>query len=341
MDDLDITIEEYIQLMADKARGCDKTFNWETARYGNVYYDDFDPFIDFETDFPAIIYNDASTSNQNVSSEPTVSIYNAIKSDIDFHISFFYSEDEDYTFIYNKDSSSYKLIPANDLNPKPVNDYVEINIESSSKNINVKPMDSVIRISKDTTPIEFDENIETYHDTQEVQENEVFQDMQLIQKLRDDQKGMKKVVEDMLGIEEQIFEKKSRKQVDLLSYKLILSSNVGSLGLVFGVYGVKVIRIKVNVFAWRLRLDSLPTRLNLSLRDLEIPSIVCHLCNVAVESTSHLLFSCSLARQVRSKLMCWWELDDPEIRLYDEWLNWLNNIRLSKNLKDVLEGVSM
>nr|GFA33352.1 hypothetical protein [Tanacetum cinerariifolium] len=34
MDDPNIIMEEYIQLMADKARGRDKTFNWETATYG-------------------------------------------------------------------------------------------------------------------------------------------------------------------------------------------------------------------------------------------------------------------------------------------------------------------
>ncbi|GKD08286.1 hypothetical protein Tco_1187971 [Tanacetum coccineum] len=96
MDDPNITMEEYIQLMNDKARGRDQMFNWETAMYGKVYCEDLDSFIEFETDFPAIVYNDASSSNQNVSSEPTVSIYNAIKSDIDFHISFSDSEDEDY-----------------------------------------------------------------------------------------------------------------------------------------------------------------------------------------------------------------------------------------------------
>nr|GEV91256.1 hypothetical protein [Tanacetum cinerariifolium] len=126
--------------MADKARGRDQTFNWETATYGKEYYDDLDSFTDFETDFPAIVYNDASKSIHNVSFEPTVSIYNAIKSDINFHISFFDSEDEDYTFIYNKESSSYKLMHANDLKPEPVNDYVEINIESCSENIDVKPI---------------------------------------------------------------------------------------------------------------------------------------------------------------------------------------------------------
>ncbi|GJT87019.1 zf-CCHC domain-containing protein [Tanacetum coccineum] len=136
MDDPNITMEEYIQLMADKARGRHQTFNWETATY-----------------------------NKYVSFKPTVSIYNEIKDDTDFHISFSNSEDEDYTFIYNKDSSSYKLIPVNDLKPEPTNEHVEINTESCSENIYVKPMDSVICINKDTTPIEFDENIETNHDT--------------------------------------------------------------------------------------------------------------------------------------------------------------------------------
>ncbi|GJU37874.1 hypothetical protein Tco_1186228 [Tanacetum coccineum] len=72
MDDPNITMEEYIQLMADKARGRDQTFNWETATYGKVYCEDLDSFTDFDTDFPAIVYNDILTSNQNVSSEPTV-----------------------------------------------------------------------------------------------------------------------------------------------------------------------------------------------------------------------------------------------------------------------------
>ncbi|GJR55719.1 MAK10-like protein [Tanacetum coccineum] len=116
MDDPDITMEEYIQLMADKAQS-----------------------RDFETNFPAIVYND--TSNQNVSSKPTVSIYNAIKGNIDFNISFSDSDDEDYTFIYNKNSLSHKLIHVDDLKPESLNDYVEINNESCSDNIIIKPLD--------------------------------------------------------------------------------------------------------------------------------------------------------------------------------------------------------
>ncbi|GJS04195.1 hypothetical protein Tco_0320703 [Tanacetum coccineum] len=81
MDDPNITMEEYIKLQAEKAQ-----------RH-------------FEVEFPAIVYNDALTSNENVLSKPPVSIYNEIKADIDFSISFSDFEDEDYTFICDKDFS--------------------------------------------------------------------------------------------------------------------------------------------------------------------------------------------------------------------------------------------
>ncbi|GJU45478.1 hypothetical protein Tco_1202744 [Tanacetum coccineum] len=139
MDESDLTMEEYIEFQAEKARRRGQTFNWETATYGK-------------------------TSYQNVSSEPTVSIYNAIKANIDFSISFSDFEDEDYTVIYNKDSFSCKIIPVNDLKPGPVNEHVEINTESCLENIDIKPTESVTCINKEITPIEFNENLETNND---------------------------------------------------------------------------------------------------------------------------------------------------------------------------------
>ncbi|GJT88085.1 RNA-directed DNA polymerase, eukaryota [Tanacetum coccineum] len=59
---------------------------------------------------------------------------------------------------------------------------------------------------------------------------------------------------------------------------------------------VKVVPIKVNIHAWKVCLDKLPTRLNLSIRGIDIPSILCPICNSYVESSSHIFFSCSLAR---------------------------------------------
>nr|GEU84207.1 hypothetical protein [Tanacetum cinerariifolium] len=100
---------------------------------------------------------------------------------------------------------------------------------------------------------------------------------------------------------------------------------------------VKVIPIKVNIHAWRVCLEKIPTRLNLSLRGIDIPSISCPLYNLAVESTSYIFFSCPLARQVRSKVMRWWELEDNSINCYGEWLNCLVNTHLPKHLKTFLE----
>ncbi|GJW74000.1 RNA-directed DNA polymerase, eukaryota [Tanacetum coccineum] len=61
---------------------------------------------------------------------------------------------------------------------------------------------------------------------------------------------------------------------------------------------VKVMPIKINVFAWRVRLDKLPVRLNLSLKGIDISTIVCFLCHASIESGSHIFFSCPVARHL-------------------------------------------
>ncbi|GKB53147.1 RNA-directed DNA polymerase, eukaryota [Tanacetum coccineum] len=51
---------------------------------------------------------------------------------------------------------------------------------------------------------------------------------------------------------------------------------------------VKEIPIKINVFAWRVQKDRLPTRLNLSRRGIDIQSMVCPNYDLGVQSVSHL-----------------------------------------------------
>ncbi|GJS22452.1 RNA-directed DNA polymerase, eukaryota [Tanacetum coccineum] len=103
---------------------------------------------------------------------------------------------------------------------------------------------------------------------------------------------------------------------------------------------VKVVPIKINIFAWKVCLDKLPTRLNLSLCGIDIPSIICPICSLAGESCSHLLFSCSMARLLWRKVARWWDFDIPEFSSYEDWIAWFNSIQISKVVKDVLEGVS-
>ncbi|GJY66433.1 hypothetical protein Tco_0468671, partial [Tanacetum coccineum] len=87
-------------------------FNWETAKYGNIWYDeDIHDLRSVEIEFPAIAFND-ELSSKTLSHEPTVS---SLNDEIDFRVLFDDSDDEDYTVIFDKNSFSYKKISASDL----------------------------------------------------------------------------------------------------------------------------------------------------------------------------------------------------------------------------------
>ncbi|GJW57332.1 RNA-directed DNA polymerase, eukaryota [Tanacetum coccineum] len=68
---------------------------------------------------------------------------------------------------------------------------------------------------------------------------------------------------------------------------------------------IKYVPIKVNVHAWKVKMDSLPTRFNLSRRGIDIESIMCSICSKGVESSSHLFFSCSMVRLLARKITHW------------------------------------
>ncbi|GJX24985.1 hypothetical protein Tco_0231281 [Tanacetum coccineum] len=127
MDDSNITMEEYIRLEEEKAQKSGKVFNWETAKYGKIWYDeDVHDLRSIETEFPAIVFNDNFKSNETLFCKPTVSSINNNK--IDFRISFDKSDDEDYMVIFDKNSFSYKIISTNDLKTDSENDNEKVNI---------------------------------------------------------------------------------------------------------------------------------------------------------------------------------------------------------------------
>ncbi|GKB40645.1 cytochrome P450, partial [Tanacetum coccineum] len=95
----------------------------------------------------------------------------------------------------------------------------------------------------------------------------------------------------------------------------------------------------VNILAWKVCLDKLPTRLNLSLRGIDIHSIICPNCGLAGESCSHLFYSCNLAQTLWRKIARWWEIDIPDFSCYEEWIAWFKTTRFSKAQKEMLEGV--
>ncbi|GJZ99917.1 hypothetical protein Tco_0672468 [Tanacetum coccineum] len=170
MNDPNITMEEYIRLEEEKAQSRGETFNWQTTTFGRIrhYYEEerftnfeeeFSAIVlgkikgnlfdseqggimgeyddereDFETEFPAIVFN--NTSDTTPPCEPTVRPLN--ENQIDYRISLDESDDEDYTVIFDENSFSYKIISVNDLktdsedgngnmptSPKPTVDYFD------------------------------------------------------------------------------------------------------------------------------------------------------------------------------------------------------------------------
>ncbi|GKB62176.1 RNA-directed DNA polymerase, eukaryota, reverse transcriptase zinc-binding domain protein [Tanacetum coccineum] len=96
----------------------------------------------------------------------------------------------------------------------------------------------------------------------------------------------------------------------------------------------KIIPRKVNIFFWRLRLDRLPHRLNLSRRGLDITSIMCPVCSNGVESNKHLFFYCAVASNIWRLVRIWCDMSIPILNSHSDWLDWIENLRISNALKE-------
>nr|GFA04216.1 RNA-directed DNA polymerase, eukaryota [Tanacetum cinerariifolium] len=101
----------------------------------------------------------------------------------------------------------------------------------------------------------------------------------------------------------------------------------------------KFVPITVNILSWIIKLNNLLSCLNLSRRGLELQTILCPSCNLAVESTDHLFFSCSMMKDLYASIAKWWDVNMPEFSSFKEWWEWFSNFRLSSKLKMLLEGV--
>ncbi|GKC34088.1 RNA-directed DNA polymerase, eukaryota, reverse transcriptase zinc-binding domain protein [Tanacetum coccineum] len=68
---------------------------------------------------------------------------------------------------------------------------------------------------------------------------------------------------------------------------------------------IKYVPIKVNVHAWKVKTNSIPTRFNVSRRGIGIESIMCAICDNGPEMSSHLFFSCCMVRQIARLITRW------------------------------------
>ncbi|GJY82091.1 RNA-directed DNA polymerase, eukaryota, reverse transcriptase zinc-binding domain protein [Tanacetum coccineum] len=95
----------------------------------------------------------------------------------------------------------------------------------------------------------------------------------------------------------------------------------------------KSIPRKVNVFMWRLSLDRLPHRLNLSSRGMDIPAISCPSCNANVESANHIFFECDIATDMWKLVFRWCDIPLFQASSWDSFNDWNISWHASKEKK--------
>nr|GEU80644.1 RNA-directed DNA polymerase, eukaryota, reverse transcriptase zinc-binding domain protein [Tanacetum cinerariifolium] len=77
---------------------------------------------------------------------------------------------------------------------------------------------------------------------------------------------------------------------------------------------IEAVPIKVNVHAWNVKLDCLPTRINISRRGMDIDFILCLICGNAVESSRRLFFDFRVAREIFRKIIRWCDGSNTTLR---------------------------
>ncbi|GKB26039.1 RNA-directed DNA polymerase, eukaryota, reverse transcriptase zinc-binding domain protein, partial [Tanacetum coccineum] len=101
---------------------------------------------------------------------------------------------------------------------------------------------------------------------------------------------------------------------------------------------IRCVPNKINIHAWKVMTESLATRFDISRRGIVIDSILCGNCDIGVETTSHLFFTCDMATSVRRLINRWWEVPDMEIDSYATWKGWIVTIRMASKTKLMFEG---
>nr|GEV37925.1 hypothetical protein [Tanacetum cinerariifolium] len=141
MDDLNITMEEYIRLEEEKARRCDSKNDNDKVNMPSFpspeptlsYFDNLDYFKDFEKEFPAIVYNDALTSKLHFLTKPTESPQHIDEFNLKDETSLSECEEEEQNILYFNNLFPFSVIYPDDSKLDEDNDDDKIDIEQSSR----------------------------------------------------------------------------------------------------------------------------------------------------------------------------------------------------------------
>nr|GEY84102.1 hypothetical protein [Tanacetum cinerariifolium] len=156
MEDLNITIEEYIRLEEEKARRHDlKTDSENDNEKVNmplfpspealiICVDDLDFFKDLENEFSTIVYNDAQMSKSGFIIELILSPQHIGEFDLNDETSLSKYDEEEQNNLYFNDLFPFNVIHPDDIKSEKDNDDKEIDIIQSSRGVLPSSLESAI-----------------------------------------------------------------------------------------------------------------------------------------------------------------------------------------------------
>ena len=80
----------------------------------------------------------------------------------------------------------------------------------------------------------------------------------------------------------------------------------------------KIVPTKIRTLIWRIRLDRLPTKVNLAISGVTIDNVSYDLCNLFDETGGHIFMDCALATETRRALNRWWDVINVSLSSFND-----------------------
>ncbi|KAL4568012.1 hypothetical protein LXL04_023612 [Taraxacum kok-saghyz] len=113
-----------------------------------------------------------------------------------------------------------------------------------------------------------------------------------------------------------------------------------------GDFSVRSIRMyldvaRLTVAAHSTRWNRLPSRSQLVLRGVDVESVLYLLCQEEEEPVLHLLFGCSMARQVWQRVARWIQIDIPVFDSSVDMVDWVDSQPIARFVRSKVDSICM
>ncbi|GKB14899.1 reverse transcriptase domain, reverse transcriptase zinc-binding domain protein, partial [Tanacetum coccineum] len=96
---------------------------------------------------------------------------------------------------------------------------------------------------------------------------------------------------------------------------------------------------KVNITSWRVVMQRMPTRSNLSNRDIDLDSVLCPICNEEIETEEHLFVKCEIAKKTWTEVLKWWNICNVRLENINDIFSLKNRVNFSPSTTKIFDAV--